>query len=173
LDATGNLGASLYARVVLGLDGPAAGAPPPVDLELEKRNAAFVRHLIASGLVHAVHDVSDGGIVCAATEMAMAAGVGVTIDPPTFQGAPGVATRFGESQARYLLAVESKHASRIANDLQPSEGTVHWQGKFGGDSVIITFDASMEAGEDVSIPLATVRAAHEGWLPAYMKGGTA
>lgn len=85
LDATGNLGASLYARVVLGLDGPAAGAPPPVDLELEKRNAAFVRHLIASGLVHAVHDVSDGGIVCAATEMAMAAGVGVTIDPPTFR----------------------------------------------------------------------------------------
>ncbi len=170
MDATGNLGASLYARVVLGLDGQAAGAAPPVDLELEKRNAAFVRHLVREGLVHAVHDVSDGGLVCAAAEMAMAGGVGVTIDPPTRQGATSVALRFGETQARYLLAVDPKHADRIANDLQPAEGTVHWQGAFGGDAVTIKFDDGVEDGTDVSIPLSTLRAAHEGWLPNYMKG---
>ena len=32
----GHLGASLYARVILGLDGPAAGPPPPVDLGRRK-----------------------------------------------------------------------------------------------------------------------------------------
>ncbi len=170
LNSSGDLGASLYTRVILDLDGSATGSPPPVDLNLEKRNAAFVRQLIHDGLVHAVHDVSDGGIVCAAAEMALASGVGVTIDPPTHQGASSVATRFGESQARYLLAVDSKLASRIANDLQPAEGTVYWQGTFGGDSVIINFDSGLEAGRDASVPLSRLRAAHEGWLPKYMAG---
>jgi phosphoribosylformylglycinamidine (FGAM) synthase-like enzyme len=170
LDSSGNIGASLYVRVVLGLDGPGTGSPPPVNLDVEKRNATFVRRLIRDGLVHAVHDVSDGGILCAATEMALAAGVGVTIDPPTLQGASSVALRFGESQARYLLAVDPKLADRIANDLQPVPGTVHWQGEFGGDSVTIVFDDGLEAGKNVSVPLSTLRAAHEGWLPTYMKG---
>jgi len=126
---------------------------------------------VREGLVHAVHDVSDGGIVCAAAEMALAGGIGVTIDPPTLQGATEVARRFGETQARYLLAVDPAMAGAIANELAPAEGVVHFQGEFGGNAVIIEFDEALEAATRVSVPLSTLRATHEGWLPNYMKGG--
>ncbi|MEZ6029933.1 MAG: AIR synthase-related protein [Hyphomonadaceae bacterium] len=169
-DTSAHIGASLYARVILGLDGPAAGPPPEVDLEDEKRNAAFIRKLIHAGKVHAVHDVSDGGILCAAAEMALASGVGVTIDPPTIQGPSCVSLRFGESQARYLLAVDPAVAGEIAGDLAPIEGMVHYQGTFGGDAIIIRFDPAVETARDAAVPLATLRAAHEGWLPRYMAG---
>ena len=171
-EGSAEIGASLYARVALGLDGLAAGLAPRVDLALEKRNSVFVRELVRAGKVHAVHDVSDGGIVCAAAEMALASGVGVTIDPPTLDGGgTEVTRRFGEAQARYLLAVDPSVASAIANDLAPAEGVVHFQGAFGGDAVVITFDDGLEVGADVSVSLATLRAAHEDWLPNYMKGG--
>ena len=65
-ETKGHLGASAYARTVLGLDGVAAGSAPAVDLEIEKRNAAFVRKLVKGGYAHAVHDISEGGIACAA-----------------------------------------------------------------------------------------------------------
>ena len=70
-ETKGHLGASLYAREWLGLKGEELGPPPRVDLEMEIRNAAFVRKLIEDGRVNAVHDVSDGGIACAAAEMAL------------------------------------------------------------------------------------------------------
>ncbi|MEP7210547.1 MAG: AIR synthase related protein, partial [Alphaproteobacteria bacterium] len=170
LDTTGNLGASLYARVVLSLDGAAAGASPKVDLEVEKRNADFIRRLIHDGHVHAVHDVSEGGIVCAAAEMALGSAVGVRLDAVTAQGASSVALRFGETQGRYLVAVAPDQAGRIANDLAPAEGMVHFQGDFSGDSVVIRFDDATESAKEAVVPLSALRAAHEGWLPAYMKG---
>ena len=39
-----------------------------------------------------------------------------------------------------------------------------------GGSHVVKFDDGVEDGTDVSIPLSTLRAAHEGWLPNYMKG---
>ena len=68
-DTSGHLGASLYLREIEGReDGP----PPPVDLAAERRNGDFVRGLIERRLVAACHDVSDGGLLVAIAEMAMA-----------------------------------------------------------------------------------------------------
>src|SRR5215467_7585802 len=98
-ETRGELGASLYLRELFGRED---GAPPPVDLALEKKNGDFVRGLIRSGAVRLVHDLSDGGLVCAAAEMALASGVGVVLEPDS--GLPIHAELFGEDQARYLLA---------------------------------------------------------------------
>src|SRR6202048_788335 len=72
----GWLGQSLYLRDICGRED---GAPPPVDLAAERRNGDFVRGLIESRAVTAVHDVSDGGLAVALAEMAMAGGVGASI----------------------------------------------------------------------------------------------
>ncbi len=56
------------------------GAPPPVDLVEERENGDFVRALIADGRVTAAHDLSDGGLLVALAEMAMASGIGATLD---------------------------------------------------------------------------------------------
>src|SRR5262245_14080524 len=80
-ETQGWLGQSLYLRDICGRE---EGAPPPVDLAAERRNGDFVRELIAEGVVTAMHDVSDGGLLVALAEMAMASGVGAELGaPPT------------------------------------------------------------------------------------------
>ena len=50
-----------------------------MDLDLEKRNGDFVRGLIRSGRVTQVHDLSDGGLIAGAAEMALASHVGIRL----------------------------------------------------------------------------------------------
>ena len=158
-ETKGHLGASLYAREWLGLKGEDLGPPPPVDLETEKRNSDFVRSLIEQGLVNAVHDVSDGGIACAAAEMALASGVGVT-----FQSKLSPNELFGEDQARTLLAVPTHTYNEVRKQISRFVLVKDWRlvrlGDFssGGNFV----------APNLIISLSELREAHEGWLPSYM-----
>jgi len=155
-ESHGELGSSLYLREVLGRE---EGAPPPVDLRAERRNGDFVRGLIRSGEVGAVHDLSDGGLIVAATEMALASGVGVTLDATS--AAHAHIFLFCEDQGRYLVATgepdDVMAAARLAGV------NIARVGIAGGEAF---------ASEGLfSIPLERLREAHEGWLPAYMAGG--
>src|SRR5262249_5564778 len=97
----GWLGQSLWLREIAGRE---EGAPPPGDLALEGAAGDFGRAQILGGSVRASHDVSDGGLLVAVAEMAMAGGTGARI----FTGPrdiPGHAYWFGEDQGRYVLAV--------------------------------------------------------------------
>src|SRR5581483_7599839 len=102
-ETLGHLGASLYLREIEGRED---GAPPPVDLAAERRNGDFIRELIGKGLVTACHDVSDGGLLVALAEMAIAGGLGVGLHPPPAGLAPH-AWLFGEDQARYVIETGS------------------------------------------------------------------
>src|SRR5690606_569558 len=62
-ETQGELGAAMYLREVLGRED---GAPPPVDLAVERRHGAFVRELIRTDRARTVHDLSDGGLIAAA-----------------------------------------------------------------------------------------------------------
>src|SRR5262249_60423628 len=75
-ETRGELGASMYLREVLGRED---GAPPPVDLAVERRNGELVRGLIQDGTVRTVHDLADGGLAAAAAEMALASNVGLAL----------------------------------------------------------------------------------------------
>ena len=93
----GWLGQSLYLREICGRE---EGAPPPVDLAAERRHGDFVRDLIRDRLVTAVHDVSDGGLLVALAEMAMASGIGADLDaPPAFRRTP-----FGSARTRRAMS---------------------------------------------------------------------
>ncbi len=158
-ETTGHLGQSLYLREIHGReDGP----PPPVDLEAERRNGEFVRRLIAKGLAHAVHDVSDGGVAVAAAEMALASKVGVAITARHDRAnAPDL---FGEDQGRFMVSVGESDARAI---LDSADVTVTEVGRALPSEAVIMIEA---AGVVSRIPLADLRAAHEGWLPGYMRG---
>jgi phosphoribosylformylglycinamidine synthase len=149
---TGELGASMYLREILGRED---GAPPPVDLATERRVGGLVRGLIASGL-RVVHDLSDGGLVAAAAEMALASNVGISLN---IEPSPRAhVLLFAEDQARYLVASADPDAlvaaARKAGVLADVIGTA------GGDS--------LAAPGLFDIPLAELRQSHEGWMPAYM-----
>jgi phosphoribosylformylglycinamidine synthase len=149
-ETRGELGASMYLREVLGRED---GAPPPVDLAVERRNGDLVRQLIRTGLTRVVHDLSDGGLVAAAAEMALASDVGITLSA---EGAlPAQAWLFGEDQGRYLVgcAEPGPVLTAAASAGVPAQVV----GAAGGRDLSCTavFTLTLEAG-------------HEGWLPDYM-----
>ncbi len=143
-DEDGHLGQSLWLRYIAGKE---EGAPPPVDLELEKRNGDFVRDLIQTGQVSAVHDVADGGLLVAIAEMALASGIGAHLDELDH------ARAFGEDQARYV--VTTKNADAILAAALTAGVTARRLGTTGGDSV-------------AGVGLAKLRSAHEGFFPSLM-----
>jgi phosphoribosylformylglycinamidine synthase II len=155
-ETAGWLGQSVYLSVIAGRED---GAPPPVDLAVERRNGDFVRGLITSGLVDTVHDLSDGGLAVALAEMAMAGGIGAAL-PEVPQGVPTHAYLFGEDQARYLLAVDPETAPDLLYSASAQGIPAAVIGVTGNDHL------TLPQGETISV--AELRETHEGWLPAYM-----
>ena len=155
-ETTGWLGASIYLREILNRED---GAPPPVDLEAEKRYGDYARKLIRLRRVNAVHDLSDGGLAIAACEMAFTNNKGVTLSAP-----PNMIKRhawlFGEDQARYLLAVDEHSVNPVISTAKDKGMLAQIVGKIGGDRV------SAAGAFDVS--LVGLREKHEGWLPKFM-----
>ncbi|HEX7969606.1 MAG TPA: phosphoribosylformylglycinamidine synthase subunit PurL, partial [Stellaceae bacterium] len=153
-ETKGHLGSSLYLREALGRED---GAPPPVDLAAERRNGDAVRAEILAGRVSACHDVSDGGLLVALAEMAMAGGVGASVVAP-----PGVrpphAFWFGEDQSRYVLTTSDP--ATVIGRLEAGGVAVRRLGTTGGDSLTVE-------GAD-AISTAELRRINEAWLPAYM-----
>ena len=144
-DTHGHLGQSLWLREIAGRE---EGPPPPVDLAKERKAGDFVRQLIADGRVTAVHDVSDGGLLVAVAEMALASGIGATLEQIGDH-----ATAFGEDQARYVVT------SRNPETIQAAGFPMSRIGTTGGASI-------RGAGREVSLD--ELRAANEGFFPKLM-----
>ncbi len=153
-ETTGWLGASLYLQEI---EGREEGAPPPVDLAAERRNGDLIRRLISAGLVTACHDVSDGGLVVAIAEMALAGDIGATLEIPAQETTPH-AWLFGEDQGRYVVTTDNEQAVlKAAADAGVSAQTI---GQTDGSSLTV--------GHGCTISITELRAAHETWMPAYM-----
>ena len=137
-----HLGQSLWLRVVHDSE---AGEAPPVDLAQERARGEFVRRLIGAGLATAVHDVSDGGLLVALAEMALAGNIGCSLD-----ALGGPAAAFGEDQGRYVVTTGQPDRVEAAGIPVRRIGTV------GGDSV-------------AGVPLTDLRAAHESFFREWME----
>ena len=162
-DCRGHLGQSLYLKFMTDAE---AGMPPALDYDAERTNANIVRELIARRAVHAVHDVSDGGLAIAIAEMCLASDIGVTFGAHEAWELPDHAALFGEDQARYVLAVDGAGIAAL-NDLGLTPLVI---GVFEGDEFTILTGAEGETAH--SVPLEELRAAHEGWMPEYMAART-
>jgi phosphoribosylformylglycinamidine synthase len=158
-ETKGHLGASLYLRELLGRE---EGAPPPVDLIVERKNGDFVRGLIHSGKLSACHDVSDGGILCAVAEMAMASGIGAKL-APLHGEVPFIAWAFGEDQGRYVITVPAANAAELVAQAKAEGIRMFRIGETGGDEIALADEGAFHA-----IKVGELKAAHEGWMPSYM-----
>jgi phosphoribosylformylglycinamidine synthase len=153
-ETAGWLGQSLYLREILGRE---EGAPPPVDLVVERRNGDFVRGEIAGRRVAACHDLSDGGLLVGLAEMCLAGGTGATVKLPVGANLPH-AFLYGEDQGRYLVATDDGGALVAA--AQAAGVPALQLGYSGGPDLIVE--------GLLSIALSELREAHESWLPDYM-----
>ena len=154
----GHLGQSIYAREIAGRTD---GAPPPVDLAAERRNGDFIREQIIMKNVTAAHDISDGGLLVALAEMALAGDLGCTLNLPKNTG-PGHAFWFGEDQARYVLSVAPDRLDALVAAANAKQVPVTKLGTVGGRDIVLD-------GKPVQT-LTALRHTHENWFPNYMEG---
>ncbi len=155
-----HLGQSVYLRDIHGrTDGPA----PHVDLAHEKKVGDYVRGLIEDGLATAVHDCSSGGLALAVAEMAMASGIGATVN--ALDDADPIAVFYGEDQGRYVLTVTQDNVNAVQMRAEAAGVFCPWIGRTGGNNVVL--------GDARPVAIEELRWAHESWFPRYMEGSIA
>jgi len=160
------LSGSSYLQVLHGL---CTGRPPRPDLALEKRLQGALRAAIGAGLVSAAHDLSDGGLLVAVAEMAMAAGTGVQLQLPAFEGSGLRLERllFGESGARVLVTVpraqQGAFEHLMATHQCPQEliGEVH---------VAPRLQLQLGSRLALDLEISAMAAAHGGGIPRRLQG---
>ncbi len=148
------------------------GPPPAIDLAKERRHGEFVRQLIDQRLVTAVHDVSDGGILIAATEMALAGGIGARLELSAFEDQVDRERRnhalslFGENQGRYLVTepFDSHIVENLARKLDVGCCPIGWT---GGDTIAL---CRQETPIYPEIPLSALREASDSFFRDWMEG---
>jgi phosphoribosylformylglycinamidine synthase subunit PurL len=109
-------------------------------------------------LATAVHDISDGGLLVALAEMAIASRIGAVLEAPA--GVPAHAFWFGEDQARYI--VTANDANTVMRRAQAAGVAVMRLGATGGRVLAL--------GDERPLPVDELRKRFEHWLPAYMAG---
>ncbi|MGL4307006.1 MAG: phosphoribosylformylglycinamidine synthase subunit PurL [Mycobacteriaceae bacterium] len=154
-DTFDEFGGSIWSQVVHDHLG---GVPPKVDLAREQLLAEILTAASRDGLVSAAHDLSEGGLIQAVVEAALAGETGCRILLP--EGIDPFVQLFSESSGRVLVAVPRTEETRFtgmcsARDLPWVRIGVVDQ---GSDSIEVQglFSASLEE----------LRAAFEGTLPA-------
>ncbi|MFM5924174.1 MAG: phosphoribosylformylglycinamidine synthase subunit PurL, partial [Novosphingobium sp.] len=167
--ATPELGQSLWLREIHGRED---GAPPRVDLAAERRNGDFVRQLIEEDYVTAAHDVSDGGILVAVAEMALAGNIGARLEISAFEDlvdrekSRHALSLFAENQARFLITepFDQHVVEKLARDAGVGCCFIGWT---GGETVALC------RGEDAIYPevaLPALREANEAFFRDWMEG---
>ena len=126
-----HLGTSKYISIIQSKE---EGGTPEINLDTELRNGNFVMDAIKQKLIASAHDVGEGGILVAISEMCMSGNLGITIEIET-DFPHGYF--FAEDQSRYLLEVSPNNydeCQKLANN-----NDVHFEkiGIVGGDKISI------------------------------------
>ena len=126
-----HLGNSKYISIIQSKE---EGGTPEINLDTELRNGNFVMDAINQKLIASAHDVGEGGILVAISEMCMSGNLGITIEIET-DFPHGYF--FAEDQSRYLLEVSPNNydeCQKLANN-----NDVHFEkiGIVGGDKISI------------------------------------
>ncbi len=126
--------------------------------------------LIREGFATAVHDVNDGGVLVAVTEMALAGNIGAHLVIDRFEDHVDLevenhsASLFGETQGRYVIA-EPFDVSTVEELARENDIGCCFIGWTGGDKIAID---RADRSNLCEISLADLRAAHEGFFPKLM-----
>ena len=133
------------------------GVPPKVDLARERLLNEILIAASRDGLVSAAHDISEGGLIQAVAEAALAGETGCRILIP--EGADPFVTLFSESAGRVLVAVPRTEESRFSGMLTARQ--MPWV-RIG---VVDQGSDELEVQDQFAVKLDELREVHEGTLP--------
>ncbi len=107
------------------------GDAPRVNLRDEKKAGIFILKCNKLGLIEAAHDLSDGGLILAAAEMAISGNVGLHLY------SSDISFCFAEDQSRYLLACTQENLNKIYQLAAKSEINIEEIGVTGGEFFMV------------------------------------
>lgn len=153
-DTADEFDGSIWAQVAHDHLG---GTPPKVDLAREQLLAQVLTAASRDGLVSAAHDLSEGGLIQALVESALAGETGCRLLLP--EGADPFVALFSESAGRVLVAVPRTEESRFMSMCEARQLPAVRIG------VVDQGSDSVEVQGQFSVTLAELREIHEGVLP--------
>ena len=136
------LGGSEFAERLLGV---VAGAPPALDLGVERRLQDLLQEAAVGDLLASAHDCSDGGIAVALAECAILGGHGFAV---TLAGdLPPHVVLFGESASRVVVSVAPEREGSLRG-LAATRGVPFERlGETGGPRAVIDGMVDMTVSE--------------------------
>ncbi|WP_461169868.1 phosphoribosylformylglycinamidine synthase subunit PurL [Arthrobacter sp. Z1-15] len=146
------------------LRGHLGGRPPAVDLKREKLLGELLVNASRDGMIDAAHDLSEGGLAAALSEMALRFGVGARIGLDEVCERDGVdlfTMLFSESQSRAVVSVARSEEVRF-KDMCGARGYAHMR-----IGVVDTEIGALDFQGHFSLPLSELKEAHEGTLPKH------
>ena len=93
------------------------GMPPEVNLLNEKNNGENILKLFQANLILSMHDLSNGGLIVALSEMSIFSNYGVKIHKPK-KLSNLFEYFFGEDQGRYLLEIDPNNLIKVEKMLK-------------------------------------------------------
>lgn len=142
------------------------GSPPPLDLAIEKRHGLFVKKAISQKFIGACQDLSDGGLMIALAEMALASQIGVVIDVKLSSENHGLADQigfwYGEDQSRYLVAVTADKRNSLVELANEHNIRLTKIGVMQGLEIVMPQNIA-------KMPLDALRKLYESYLPDLMQ----
>ena len=108
------------------------GELPPLDTTAHAAVCELVRDLVADGMVDGLHDVSDGGVGLALTEMAVRAGTGFEV---RVEG--GHAGLFSESPSRVVVCVAPDNVAEVTERAAAGGVAATALGRAGGARLVV------------------------------------
>lgn len=159
-DNEGNsLNASSYLQII---HDQVKGEVFAIDWEQERAMQKLLVNLVDEGLITAAHDIADGGLAIALSEMALAANKGIKVTIPETE--PHI-TLFGEKPSRAVVALE-KAAFYAVKEMAEKEGvSVAVLGEVTGN----TFNVTTEKRSLIEVELAKLNEAYQS-LSRIMEG---
>ena len=110
----GHLGQSCFLKENYSM---IEGMPPEINLLNEKNNGEILLKLIRKNLILSSHDVSNGGLLTAISEMSLNSNYGAKIYKP--KKLTNLSEYFfGEDQARYVIEIEHINLSKVEKILK-------------------------------------------------------
>jgi phosphoribosylformylglycinamidine synthase len=97
---------------------------------MAKAAIRLARKLVADEMSPALHDISDGGLAVAVSELAIASGVGVTLEYADWRHL------FSEDPHRFLFAVAPDSRDAVEAAAEAAGIPVTRLGTFGGDEIV-------------------------------------
>lgn len=147
------LGGSEYLRFI----NKTGGVVPGVDFKMAPRIMKKLHEAISSGLILSCHDLSEGGLGLAISEMALSGEIGVEIDimMVDYRGthARPDYILFSESNSRFLVEVTAENSKKLLGLFKGMP--IRLMGRTIGDKKVRIFNRTKKL---VDLPIKTIKA---------------